>query len=132
MGVLKTSLVGRKREEVAGGWRTLHNEELHNLYASSNIIMVIKQRNMRWARHVARTGYMRNAYHIFVGQPDGKRALGRSRRRHDNNIRMDFREIRWEGVEWIHVAQDREQWLALLNTVMNLRDPKKAGNFLTS
>jgi hypothetical protein len=66
---------GPKREEVARGWRRLHNEELHNLYASSNIIRVNKSRGIRWARHVACMGEMRNAYNILVGKPEGKRPL---------------------------------------------------------
>jgi hypothetical protein len=72
-------IFGPKREEVAGGWRKLHNEELLNLYASTHIIRVIKSRSMRWARHVARTGEGRNAYKISVGKPKGKRPLGRHR-----------------------------------------------------
>jgi hypothetical protein len=96
---------GTKREYVAGGWRTLHNEELHNLYASINIIRVIKSR-MRWVGHVARMGETRNVYSIFVGKLEGKRPLGRPRRGCENNIRMDLREIAWEGVDWIHLARD--------------------------
>jgi hypothetical protein len=68
-------------EEVAGGWRRLHNEGFHNLYASPNIIRVIKSRRMRWAGHVSRMGEMRNAYKILVGKPEGKRPLGRPKRR---------------------------------------------------
>jgi hypothetical protein len=74
-----------KREEVAGGWRILHNEELHNLYASLDIIRVIKSRRTRWAWHVARMGEMRNAYNILIGKPEGKRPLGRPRRRCEDN-----------------------------------------------
>jgi hypothetical protein len=68
---------GAKREEVVGGWRRMHSEDLHDLLASSNIIRVIKSRRMRWARHVARMGAMRNAYRIFIGEPEGKIQLGR-------------------------------------------------------
>jgi hypothetical protein len=74
-------IFGPRREEVAGGWRRLHNEELHNLYASSNIIRVIKSRRMRWAEHRPCMGKMRNAYKILVGKPEGKRQCGRPRRR---------------------------------------------------
>jgi hypothetical protein len=68
-------------------------------------------------------GKMRNAYKIFFGKTEGKRPFGRSRRRCEDNIRMDLKEMGWEGVDWIHLAQDRDQWLALVNTVMNLRVP---------
>jgi hypothetical protein len=72
-------IFGTEREEVAGGWRRLHKEELHNLYASPNIIRVIQSRRMRWTGHVARMGQMRNTCNIFVGKPEGKRPLGRTR-----------------------------------------------------
>jgi hypothetical protein len=108
---------------VVGGWRKLHNEELHNLYCSSSIIRNIKSRRMRWAGYIARMGEKRNAYRILVGKPEGKRPLGRPRRRWDDNIRMDLREIGWGGVDWIDLAQDRDQWRALVNTVMNFRVP---------
>jgi hypothetical protein len=75
---------------------------------------------MRWVGHVAHIE-MRNVYSIFVGKPEGKRPLGRPRRRWEDNIRMDLREIGWEGVDWIFLAQGREQWQNLVNTVMNLR-----------
>jgi hypothetical protein len=73
-------IFGPMRGEVMGGWRELHNEELHNLYSSPNIIRIIKSRRMRWAGHVARIGEKRNAYRILVGKPEGKRPLGRPRR----------------------------------------------------
>jgi hypothetical protein len=75
-------------------------------------------------------GEMRSVY-ILIGNAGGKRPLGRSRRRQDDNIRMVLREVDREGVDWIHLAQDRDQWQALVNTVMNLQVPQKAGNFLT-
>jgi hypothetical protein len=108
---------------VIGGWRKLHNEELHNLYCSPSIIRIIKSRRMRWAGHVARMGEKRNVYRILVGKPEGKRPLGRPRRRWEENIRMDLREIEWGGMDWIELAQDRDQWRALVSTVMNLRFP---------
>jgi hypothetical protein len=108
---------------VTGDWRKLHNEELHNLYSSPNIIRIIKSRMMSWAGHVARTGETRNAYRILVGKPEGKRPLGRPRRSCVDNIKIDLREIGWDGVDWIDLAQNRDQWKALVNTVMNLRVP---------
>jgi hypothetical protein len=68
-------------------------------------------------------GKKRNAYRILVGKPEGKRPLGRPRRRWGDNIKMDLREIGWNGVEWIDMVQDRDQWRALVNTVLNLRVP---------
>jgi transcription termination factor 2 len=84
---------------------------------------MIKSRRMRWAGHVARMGEKRNAYRIFVGKLEGKRPLGRPRRRWVDNIKMDLREIGWDGMDWIDLAQDRDQWRALVNMVMNLRVP---------
>jgi hypothetical protein len=80
-------------------------------------------RRMRWAGHVARMGETRNADRILVGKPEGKRPLGRPRRRWVDNIKMDLTEIGWDGVDWIELAQDRDQWRALVNTVMNLLVP---------
>jgi hypothetical protein len=77
---------------------------------------------MRWAGHLARRGE-KNAYRIFVGKPEGKRPLGRPRRRWVDNIKMDLREIGWDGMDWIELAEDRDRWRALVNTVMNLRVP---------
>jgi hypothetical protein len=68
-------IFGPKRDEVTGGWRELHNEELHNWYCSPSIIIIIKSRRIRWTRHVARMGEKRNAYRILVGKPEGKRLL---------------------------------------------------------
>jgi len=96
--------LGPKREEVAGIWRRLHNEELHKLYTTLNIIRVIKSRRMRWVVHVARMRDMRNAYSILIGKPEGKRPLRKHRSTWEDNIKIDLREIRWEGVDWIHLA----------------------------
>jgi hypothetical protein len=120
--VLK-EIFGLKRDEVVGGLRKLHNEKLHNLYSPPSIIRMIKPRRMRWMGHVARMGEKRNAYRILVGKPEGKRPLGRPRCRWLDNIKMDLREIGWDGVDWIDMAQDRDQWRALVNTVLNLRLP---------
>jgi hypothetical protein len=98
-----------KRDEVTGEWRELHNEELRDLCSSPSIIIIIKSRRMRWARHVARIGEKRNAYRLLVGKPEGKRPLGRPRRRWVVNIRMDLGEVVWGDVDWIGLAQRQEQ-----------------------
>jgi hypothetical protein len=94
-------IFGPRRDEVTGDWRKLHNDELHNLYSSPNIIRTLKLKRVRWAGHVARMGETRNAYRILVGKPEGRRALGRPRRRWVDNIKMDLREIGWDGMDWI-------------------------------
>jgi hypothetical protein len=106
-----------------GGWRKLHNEELHNLYSSPSIIRIIKSRRMRWAGHVARMGLKRNVYRLLVGKPEGKRQLRRTRRKWIDNIKMDLLEIGLNVVDWIGLAQDGYRWKALVNSVMNLRVP---------
>jgi hypothetical protein len=116
-------IFGPKRAEMTGGWRKLHNKELHGLYSSPIIVRVIKARRMRWAGHVARMGEVRDAYNILVGRPEGRRPLGRPRCRWEDNIKMDLREIGFGDVDWIHRAQDRYRWQALVNTAMNLRVP---------
>jgi hypothetical protein len=93
------------------------------LYSSPSVIRIIKSRRMKWAGHVARMGETRNAYRILVGMPEGNRPLGRPSRRCVDNIKMDLREIGWDGVDWIDMAQDRDQCRALVNTVLNLRVP---------
>jgi hypothetical protein len=102
-----------------GGWRKLHNEELHNLYSSPSIIKIIKSRRMRLAGHVAQMAEKRNVYRLLVGKPEGKRP----RRRWKDNIKMDLLEIGVTVVYWIGLAQDRYRWRALVNLVMNLWAP---------
>jgi hypothetical protein len=114
-------IFGPKREEVMGEWRKLHSGELHNFYSPPDIITQIKSGRMRWAGHVARMGEGRNMYRVFVGKPEGKRPLGRPRRRWEDGIKMDLRDIGWGGVEWIHLAQDRDRWRAVVNAVMNFQ-----------
>jgi hypothetical protein len=96
----------------------LHSEELHNLYSSSNIIKVIKSSIVRWVDLVACMG-MRYVYKILVGKPEGKRSLRRPRHGSEDNIIVDLK-ICWEGVNWMQLAQDRDQWQILVNTVMSL------------
>jgi hypothetical protein len=115
-------IFGPKREE-DGSWRKLYNDELHSLYSSPTIVRVIKSRRMRWAGHAARIGEGRGVYSVLVGRPEGKRPLGRPRRRWEDNIKMDLREIGIDGANSIRLAQDRVRWRAFVNTVMNLRVP---------
>jgi hypothetical protein len=91
-------IFGPKRDEMTGGWRKLHNEELLGLYSSPSIIRVSKARRMRWAGHVTRMGEVRGAYNILVGKPEG-RSLGRSRRRWEDIIKVDLREIGFGDVD---------------------------------
>jgi hypothetical protein len=92
-------IFGPKRDEVTGGWRKMHNEELHGLYSSPSIVRVIKARRMRWAGHMARMGEVRGAYNILVGRPEGRRPLGRPRSGWEDNIKMDLREIGFGDVD---------------------------------
>ena len=112
------SIFGPRRDEVTGEWRRLHNEELNDLYSSPNIVRV---RRMRWAGHVARMGEERELYRVLVGKPEGKRPLGRPRRRWVDNIRMDLQEVGCGFIDWIGLAQDRDRWRTLVSAEMILR-----------
>jgi len=114
-------IFGPRRDEVMGEWRRLHNEELNDLYSSPNILRVIKSRRMRWAGHVASMGEERGVYRVLVGKPEGRRPLGRPRRRWADNIRMDLQEVGCGYMDWIGLAQDRDRWRTLVSAVMNLR-----------
>jgi hypothetical protein len=116
-------IFGPERDGMTGGWRKLHNEELHNLYCLPSIIRIIKSRRMRWAGHVARMGEKRNVCRLLVGKPEGKRPLGRPRCRRIDNIRLDLLEIGLNVVDWICLTQDRYRWRAFVNAVMNLQVP---------
>jgi len=116
-------IFGPRRDEGTGEWRRLHNEELNDLYSSPNIVRVIKWRRMRWAGHVVRMGEERGAYRVLVGKPEGRRPLGRPRRRWVDNIRMDLQEVDCGCMDWIGLAQDRDRWRTLVSAVMNLRVP---------
>jgi hypothetical protein len=115
-------IFGPRRDEVTGEWRRLHNEGLNDLHCSPNIVRVIKSRRMRWAGHVARVGEERGVYRVLVGKPEGKRPLGRPRRRWVD-IRMDLQDLGCGYMAWIGLAQDRDRWGTLVSAVMNLRVP---------
>ena len=119
-------IFGPKRDGVTGEWRKLHNEELND------IIRVIKSRKMRWAEHVARIGNSRGAYRVLIGKPEGKKLLGRPRRRWEDNIKMDLKEVGCEVIDWIDLPQAKDRWWTLVNVVISLRVPYNRGNFLTS
>ena len=92
-------------------------------YMLCSIFRVIKSRRMRWAGHVARMGERRGVYRVLVGKPEGKRPLERSRRRWEDNIKIDLQEVECAGIDKIELAQDRDSWRALVSAVMNLRVP---------
>ena len=97
---------GPKRDEVTGEWRKLHNEELRDLYSLPNIVRVVKWRRMRWAGHVVRMGEGGRVHRVLVGKPEGKRPLGRPRRRWEDNIKMDLQEVGWveTGWSWLRIG----------------------------
>ena len=93
------------------------------MFSAPNIVRVIKSRRMRWAWHVVRMGEERGVYRVLVGKPEGKRPLGRPRRRWVDNIRMDHQEVGCGYMDWIGLAQDRDRWRTLVSAVMNVRVP---------
>jgi hypothetical protein len=109
-------ILGPKRDEVIGGWRKLHNEELHNLYCSPGIIRMLKSRKMILAGHVARMEAKLKAYRILVEKPEGNRLLGRPRHRWVDNIKMNLTEIGWGSLNWVDLAHNRDQWMALVTS----------------
>jgi hypothetical protein len=112
-------IFGPKWDEATGEWRKLHNEELNNLYSSSDIIRQVKANEMGGA--CSANGEERKVYKVLVGKPEGKRPLGRPTRRWEDGIRMDLGTLAWGGVDWIRLAQDRGRWRAVVSAVMNLQ-----------
>jgi hypothetical protein len=107
---------GPKRDEVTGEWRKL-----------PSIVRVVKSRRMSWAGHVAHMGEGRGVHRFLVRKPEGKRPLGRPRRRWENNIKMDHQEVGGSCGYWMELAQDRDRWRALVGTVRNHGVPKMRG-----
>ena len=116
-------IFGSKRDGVTGERRKLHNVELNDLYSSPNIVRMIKSRRMRWAGHVACMAEGRGVHKVLVGKPEGKRPLGRPRRRWVNNIKMDLEEVGRGCGDWMGLAQDRDRCRALVSTAMNFGVP---------
>ena len=111
---------GPKRDEVTGERRGLHNEKLHALYCSLNIMHVIKSRRMRWVGHVVHKGGRIGTYRVLTGSPNGRRPLERFRHRWGDNIKMELQEVGWRDIDWHALAQYGGRWQALVHTVMNL------------
>jgi hypothetical protein len=101
----------------------VNNEELNYMYSLPNIVRVVKSRRMRCAGHVARMGEDRGVYRVLVGKPEGKRLLGRPRRRWKDNFKLDLQEVGGGRVDWMELAQDRDRWRALVGTVRDFRVP---------
>ena len=112
---------------VTGEWRKLHNGELSDLYSLANIVRMVKSRRMRWDGHVALLGEGRVVHRVLVGKPEGKRPLGRPRRRWEDNIKMDLQEVGMCCEDWMELAQDRDRWRALGSKVIGFQ---KCGEFL--
>jgi hypothetical protein len=118
--VLRRIFGPKRKKKVLGNWRRLHSKELRNICLSPNITRVIKSRRVGWMGLLARTGDMRDAYKILVGKPEGKRPFGRPRRRWEDTIGMDIRELGWKVVNCIHLAKNKDQRPAFVSTVMKL------------
>ena len=103
-------IFGAKRDKITGEWRKLYNIELHALYSSPNLIKKLKSKRLKWAGHVARMGNSGSAYKILVGTPECKRPSGKPRRRWEDNIKMDLREVGCDPRDWIALGEDRDQW----------------------
>ena len=103
--------------------KLFRRQKINDLYGSPNFVWVIKSRRMKWAGHVARMGDRGDICCVLVGKPEGKRQLGRPRRKWEDNIKMNLQKVGCRSMDWIELAQDRDRWRALVNAVMNLRVP---------
>jgi hypothetical protein len=113
-------IFGFMRGDVTGEWIILHNKELHALYSSPNIIQVIKLGRLKWAGYVAHMVESRGALRTSAGKPEGRRPLGKSRHRWEDNIKMDIKDVLWDQ-EWTDLAQNRARWRVVLIAVINFR-----------
>jgi hypothetical protein len=111
-------IFGPKRDKGTEEWRKLHNEELNHLCSSPYIVWVIKSRIMRWVTHVARMGESRDVYRVLLGKPEGKRPIGRPRRRWED-IKI-LQEVGCGNMDWIDVVRNRDRWRGLVNAVLNI------------
>jgi hypothetical protein len=116
-------IFGPKRDEVTGEWRKLHNEELNVLYSSPNIVWIMKLRRMKRTEPVPPMGERRGLCRVLVGKPEGRRPLGRNRRRWENSIKMDFQEIECGDMDWMDLVQDRDRCRVFVKEVMKPRVP---------
>jgi hypothetical protein len=107
-------------DEVTREWRKIHNVELNGLYSSPNIIRMIKSGSLRWVGHLVCVGARSGTYRVLVRKPVGKRPLRRPRRRWKDNINVDLQEVECVGMNGSDLAQNRDKWRALVNSVMNL------------
>jgi hypothetical protein len=111
----------KTEEEVTGGCRKVKNEELHNLYCSPNVVMIIKSRRFICVGHVSRMEATRNTFKILVREPEGKTPIGRLRHRWEDNIKINLQEVGFEDADWIHLAENKSRWRALVSTVLNIQ-----------
>jgi hypothetical protein len=116
-------IYGPKRDEVTWKWRRLHDEELYDLYSSSNIVRVKKKSRIGWAGHVASMKERRCVHRVLVGKSEGKSPHGRHRQRWKDNIKIDVHQVLCRCMDWIELAQDTDRWRACVNAVMNFRVP---------
>jgi hypothetical protein len=116
-------IFGPKCDEVTREWRKLHKEESNDMYSSPNIVRVLKSRRMGWAGQVELMVERRIVSRFLVGKSEGKRLLGRPRHRWEDKIETDLQEVRFGGMDWIELAQDRGRWRALVSVVMNILVP---------
>jgi hypothetical protein len=125
-------IFGCKKEDVAGDWRNVHHEGLHDMYCSANVIEIIRVRRMRWVGHAAHVVEKSNTCRDLAKRTEGNGPHRRPRPSWEYDIKMYLEGIQWEGAEWIDLTQDSEKWRAVVDTVMNFRFASAAVNLLNS